>query len=195
LRGNLFSQTYRLLLESERALFEATLRKLTSTQSAVLTAIAKEPAKKLFAADYMAMIQICDSFRSTHSLSNPRVGHSQLSPQLPLAVSVLSDRPITKYRTCMMLTDMGIGEYSLHYLGTLDRREIDFIVSREVRPFLAVEVKSGDTLLAGSLENRVKWFPDDMPAAIQAVTPPGILQKHPNHTWVMSLHRLMSLLL
>ena len=99
------------------------------------------------------------------------------------------------YRTCMMLTDMGIGDYSLHYLRTLDRREIDFIVSREGRPLLAVEVTSGDTLLAGSLENRVKWFPDDMPAAIQAVTPPGILQKHPNHTWVMSLHRLMSLLL
>jgi hypothetical protein len=48
------SDTYRLLLESERALFEAILRKLTSTQTAVLTAIAKEPGKKLFAADYMA---------------------------------------------------------------------------------------------------------------------------------------------
>jgi hypothetical protein len=47
------SETYRLVLESERALFEAVLRKLTAKQIAVLTAVAKEPAKKLFAAEYM----------------------------------------------------------------------------------------------------------------------------------------------
>lgn len=47
-------ETYRLVLESEKALFEAILRKLTTTQTALLNAIAKEPAKKLFAADYMA---------------------------------------------------------------------------------------------------------------------------------------------
>jgi hypothetical protein len=99
------------------------------------------------------------------------------------------------YRTCRMLTDMGLDDYSLHYLRTLDRRGIDFIVSRRGRPILAVEVKSGDTLLAGSLEYRRKWFPDDMPAAIQAVAKAGILKKHPNHTWVMSLHRLLRLLL
>jgi hypothetical protein len=47
------SETYRLLLESERALFEAVLRRLTAKQIAVPTAIAKEPAKRLFAAGYM----------------------------------------------------------------------------------------------------------------------------------------------
>jgi hypothetical protein len=34
-----------------------------------------------------------------------------------------------------------------------------------------------------------------MPAAIQAVNQPAILQKHPNNTWVMSLHRMLGLLL
>ncbi len=47
------SETYRLLLESERALFEAILRRLTARQIALLTAIAKEPTKRLFAAEYM----------------------------------------------------------------------------------------------------------------------------------------------
>jgi hypothetical protein len=47
------ADTYRLLLQSERALFEAVLRKLTATQIAVLTAIAKEPAKRIFSAEYM----------------------------------------------------------------------------------------------------------------------------------------------
>jgi len=40
------SDTYRMVLESERALFEALIRRLTVTQIAVLTAIAKEPTKK-----------------------------------------------------------------------------------------------------------------------------------------------------
>jgi len=48
------TDTFSLVLESERALFESTLRRLTAKQIAVLTAIAKEPTKKLFAADYMA---------------------------------------------------------------------------------------------------------------------------------------------
>jgi len=47
------SEIYRLVLESERALFEAVLRRLTAKQIAVLTAVAKEPTKKLFAAEYM----------------------------------------------------------------------------------------------------------------------------------------------
>ena len=101
----------------------------------------------------------------------------------------------TLYRTCRMLSDMGFGDYSLHYLRTLDRREIDFIVCREARPILAVEVKSGGTSPTRSLANRRKWFPDETPAGIQAVAKPGILQKHPDNTWVMSLHRLLELLL
>jgi hypothetical protein len=46
-------ETFRLLLESERALFESILRRLSATQIAVLTAVAKEPTGKLFAAEYM----------------------------------------------------------------------------------------------------------------------------------------------
>ena len=48
------SETYRLVLESEKALFESLLRRLTAKQIAILTAIAKEPTKRLFAAQYMA---------------------------------------------------------------------------------------------------------------------------------------------
>lgn len=47
------SDTYRMLLESERALFESLIRRLTVTQIAVLTAIAKEPTNKLFPTEYM----------------------------------------------------------------------------------------------------------------------------------------------
>ena len=48
------AQTYQLVMESEKALFESILRRLTTKQMAVLTAIAKEPGKKLYSASYMA---------------------------------------------------------------------------------------------------------------------------------------------
>jgi len=44
----------RLVLEIEKALFESILRKFTAKQISILTAIAKEPTKSLFAAEYMA---------------------------------------------------------------------------------------------------------------------------------------------
>ena len=47
-------ETYQLVMESEKAFFESTLRQLTAKQIAVLTAIAKEPGKKLYSTGYMA---------------------------------------------------------------------------------------------------------------------------------------------
>jgi hypothetical protein len=47
-------ETYQLVMESEKVLFESTLRQLTAKQIAVLTAIAKEPSKKLYSTGYMA---------------------------------------------------------------------------------------------------------------------------------------------
>ncbi|MGD8295315.1 MAG: hypothetical protein PVG67_02910 [Desulfobacterales bacterium] len=50
---NDISETYQLVMESEKALFESILRQLTAKQIAVLTAIAKEPCKKLYSTEYM----------------------------------------------------------------------------------------------------------------------------------------------
>jgi len=47
------SETYRMLPESERALFEALIGRLTVTQIALLPAIEKEPTNKLFPAENM----------------------------------------------------------------------------------------------------------------------------------------------
>jgi len=41
--------------------------------------------------------------------------------------------------------DLGIGEYGLHFLRTKDKREVDFLVSREGQPWFIVEVKSSHT--------------------------------------------------
>jgi predicted AAA+ superfamily ATPase len=41
--------------------------------------------------------------------------------------------------------DLGLGEYGLYFLRTKDKREVDFLVSREGRPWFIVEVKSSHT--------------------------------------------------
>ena len=49
--------------------------------------------------------------------------------------------------------DLGLGEYGLYFLRTKDKREVDFLVSREGRPWFIVEVKSSHTRpLSKSLE-------------------------------------------
>ena len=51
--GEDLAEAYQMTLDSEKALFESILRRLTVAQIALLTAIALEPTKKLYAADYM----------------------------------------------------------------------------------------------------------------------------------------------
>ena len=98
------------------------------------------------------------------------------------------------YRACLALTDMGYGSYSLYYLKTLDKQEIDFIVEANGKPVMAVEVKLNEMRLSRTLEGRRKWFPDGPTLGIQVVNQRRVLQKHPENTWVMSAERFLSLL-
>jgi uncharacterized protein len=98
------------------------------------------------------------------------------------------------YRVCLYLTDMGYGRYRLHYIRTLDKKEIDFLVTVDRRPIMAVEVKSGDLHLANSLKTRQKWFSDSPTLGIQVVDRRGVLQKFPENTWIVSIERFLSLL-
>ena len=98
------------------------------------------------------------------------------------------------FRVCFAMTDMGYGNYSLHYVKTIDKKEIDFIIARDNRPILAVEVKSGDTALSKPLKHRRKWFPNTAIPGVQVVDRRGVLQAHPDNTWVVSIERLLPLL-
>jgi predicted AAA+ superfamily ATPase len=97
------------------------------------------------------------------------------------------------YRTCQTLTDMGYGSYELYYVRTLDKREIDFVVTLDQQPILTVEVKTGDTALSNALKNRQKWFISPT-LGIQVVDKRDFLQKYPENTWVVSIERFLSLL-
>ena len=97
------------------------------------------------------------------------------------------------YRTCLAMTDMGHGIYQLNYIRTIDKKEIDFIITLDHTPVLAIEVKSGETQLSRSLSHRKGWFSNPT-LGVQVVDKRGILERHPDHTWLVSVERLLSLL-
>ncbi len=99
------------------------------------------------------------------------------------------------YRACLALTDMGYGNYRLHYLRTLDKQEIDFIVEADNKPILAVEVKLNEIQLSRTLQNRQKWFPGTPTLGVQVVNRREVLQKYPDNTWVISAERFLSILI
>ena len=48
-------------------------------------------------------------------------------------------------------TDLGLGEYNLFFLRTKDKKEVDFLVSRDGTPWFLVEVKSSESNLSPNL--------------------------------------------
>jgi hypothetical protein len=97
------------------------------------------------------------------------------------------------FRACSAMTDMGHGHYKLYYLRTIDKREIDFIIEINNTPMVAIEVKSSDRVLSNSLKNRQRWFLKPT-LGIQVVDQRGILERHPDQTWLVSVERFLSLL-
>jgi uncharacterized protein len=98
-------------------------------------------------------------------------------------------------RACLAMSDMGYGSYRLHYVRTTDKKEVDFIVARDNYPVLALEVKSSETTLSKPLRDRHRWLFESPTLGVQVVDQRGMLQKHENDTWVVSIERLLSLLL
>jgi hypothetical protein len=98
------------------------------------------------------------------------------------------------YRACLSMTDMGHGDYRLHYARTLDKQELDFVITLDNHPVMVIEVKTGETTIAKILKNRERWFPKSPTLGIQIVDKRGILEKHTDNTWVVSAERLLALL-
>jgi predicted AAA+ superfamily ATPase len=52
--------------------------------------------------------------------------------------------------------DQGLGEFGLWYLRDKDRREVDFLITREDEPWIALEVKKADISLSPDLAHFAK---------------------------------------
>ncbi len=50
-------------------------------------------------------------------------------------------------------TDLGFGDFELRYLRDKQKREVDFLVVKDQRPWFLVEVKTGDTRLSPALSH------------------------------------------
>jgi len=74
-------------------------------------------------------------------------------------------------KTCQFWTDTGEGEFGLFYLRDKDQREIDFLIVRDGKPWLPIEVKQADTELSPNW----KRFADHLPCTrgIQLVAQPA----------------------
>ena len=48
-------------------------------------------------------------------------------------------------------TDLGFGDFELRYLRDKQKREVDFLVVRDRKPWFLVEAKLGETRLSSSL--------------------------------------------
>ena len=70
-------------------------------------------------------------------------------------------------------TDMGLGRFELGYLRDREKREVDFVVAREGRPWFLVEVKHRDESTSRSL----KYFQDQLnvPFAFQVIIDAGFV--------------------
>ncbi len=98
------------------------------------------------------------------------------------------------YRSCKVLTDQGYGDFQLKYIRTLDKREIDFVICRDNRPIIAIEVKKNDTSVSKPLINRANWLREFSTIGVQLVDQRDILKKADNNTWVMSVERMLRLM-
>ena len=50
-------------------------------------------------------------------------------------------------------TDLGLGSFALHYVRTKQKKEVDFLVLRDGKPWFLVEVKSSGRILSPSLDD------------------------------------------
>jgi len=64
-------------------------------------------------------------------------------------------------------TDLGFGDFELRYLRDKQKREVDFLMVRDRKPWFLVEAKLSDTVLSPSLGHFQAQI--DAPHAFQAV--------------------------
>ena len=64
-------------------------------------------------------------------------------------------------------TDMGFGDYGLFYLRDKNKREVDFLVTRDSEPWMLVEVKTSDVSVSTALKGMQRQL--GAPLALQVV--------------------------
>lgn len=96
-------------------------------------------------------------------------------------------------RAATAWSDMGLGNHQVFYLRTLDRTEIDFVLTWNHRPWLCVECKQSDPTPARALIRR-KAILGTPTLGIQVVEQSGIFSRPEGDLWIVSADRFLPLL-
>jgi len=72
--------------------------------------------------------------------------------------------------------------------------EVDFLVTRDNKPVIAVEVKLKETSLSSTIKNRMKWLHPYITLGLQIVDKRDVLKKYDNNTWIISVEKLLHFL-
>ncbi|MBN2319629.1 MAG: ATP-binding protein [Acidobacteria bacterium] len=79
-------------------------------------------------------------------------------------------------KACHYWTDTGEGLFELFYLRTKEKREIDFLIVKDRKPWLPVEVKTGETEPSPHFK---RFLPQlDCPVALQLIHKPDHFTRH-----------------
>lgn len=75
---------------------------------------------------------------------------------------------------CNYLTDTGEGDFQLHYLRNKQQKEIDFLIVKDKKPWLPIEIKLNDTNLSNNWSVFMKYLHCEQ--AIQIVKKDNVYQ-------------------
>lgn len=81
-------------------------------------------------------------------------------------------------KACDFWTDSAQGEFSLHFIRTRDAQEVDFLVSRDGKPWMLVEVKSNKESPSGALVKYASALQTEL--NFQLVTKSGFKKRYPD---------------
>ena len=79
-------------------------------------------------------------------------------------------------KACHYWTDNGEGLFELFYLRTKEKQEIDFLIVKDKKPWLPVEVKLSDTAPAPHFKRFLPYL--NCPLALQLIHQPGCWAQH-----------------
>ncbi len=79
-------------------------------------------------------------------------------------------------KACHLWTDMGVGDFELHYLRNKEKQEIDFLVVRDREPWLPVEVKMDDPAPSRNWRRFLPHLPCRL--AVQTCLRPGVRDEY-----------------
>lgn len=94
-------------------------------------------------------------------------------------------------KLCHFWTDTAVGHFKLRYIRTKEKREVDFCVLRDQRPWMLVECKSNQSAIEPALQTMAAQFPKAL--AFQLTTKPMDRKVPGTNIRVLNVERFLSM--